>query len=231
MAGSELTRSFHNLDPRYENVRSPLLVVFCLGWMSLCDLVSYVVLLSWNRSWRHSAFIWWNDLYVSIINNFSLYKSKEEDPFLWSSSSYVNSNVSWSMRSDRSWIFSNFWLFVFPQNCHTKGQYSKLFLMKLMKVIFFRFYIKIFRNSGQCIKLSGSFEAAGTYVVIKRQLVIYSDAKSFNRSFRAENCIPVQFQFNVICGIRRQNHELEFVWIGFHAVFFKPINSNFTINA
>ena len=31
MAGSELTRSFHNLDHRYENVHSPLLVVFRLG--------------------------------------------------------------------------------------------------------------------------------------------------------------------------------------------------------
>ena len=76
MAGSKLTRSFHILDPRYKNVRSPLLVVFRLG-----RLVSYVVLLNLNRSWRHSAFIWWNDLNVPIINNFSLYKSKEEDPF------------------------------------------------------------------------------------------------------------------------------------------------------
>ena len=72
MAGSKLTRSFHILDPRYKNVRSPLLVVFRLGWISLCRLVSYVVLLNLNRSWRHSAFIWWNDLNVPIINNFSL---------------------------------------------------------------------------------------------------------------------------------------------------------------
>ena len=154
MAGSELTRSFHNLDPRYENVRSPLLVVFRLGWISLCDLVSYVVLLSWNRSWRHSAFIWWNDLYVSIMNNFSLYKSKE-DPFLWSSSSYVNSNVSWSMRSERSWIFSNLWLFVFPQKCHTKGQYSKLLLMKLLKIIILDFisrYLEILANTLSCLE-------------------------------------------------------------------------------
>ena len=156
MAGSELTRSFHNLikDPRYENVRSPLLVVFRLGWISLCDLVSYVVLLSWNRSWRNSAFRRWNDLYVSIINNFSLYKSKEEDPFLWSNSSYVNSSVSWSMRSDRSWIFFNFWLFVFPQKCHTKGQYSKLLLMKLLKMIFLDFisrYLEILANALSCL--------------------------------------------------------------------------------
>ena len=154
MAGSELTRSLHNLDPRYENVRSPLLVVFRLGWISLCDLVSYVVLLSWNRSWRHPALIRWNDLYVSIINNFSLYKSKEEDPFLWSSSSYVNSKVSWSMRSDRSWIFSNFWLFVFPQKCHTKGQYSKLLLKKLLKMIFLDFisrYLEILANALSCL--------------------------------------------------------------------------------
>ena len=124
VVGSELTRSFHILNPRYENVRSPLLVVFRLGWISLYYLVSYVVLLHLNRSRRHSAFKWWNDLYVPMIDNLSLYKSKEEYPFLWSSSSYINSNVSWSMRCDRSWIFSNFWLFLFPQKCHTKGQYS-----------------------------------------------------------------------------------------------------------
>ena len=231
MAGTELAKSFHNFHPRYENVPSPLLVVFRLGWISLCDLVSCIILLNLNISWRHSAIIRWNDLYVSMINNFSLYKSKEEDPFLWSSSSHVNSNVSWSMRSDRSWIFPNFWLFGFPQKCHTRGQYSKLLLMKPLKIIFVRFYIKIFPNSGQCTKLSGSFEAEGTYVAIKRQSVIYYDAKSFNRSFGAKSGIPVQFQCNVICGTRRQNNELEFVWIGFHAVFFKPINSNLTISA
>ena len=154
MVGSELTRSFHNLDPRYENVRSPSLVVFRLSWISLCDLVSDVLSLNLNRSWRHSAFIWWNDLYVSIINNFSLYKSKGEDPFLLSSSSNVNSNVSWSMQSDRSWIYSSFWLFVFPQKCHTKGQYSKLLLMKLLKIFFLDFisrYFEILANALSCL--------------------------------------------------------------------------------
>ena len=89
MADSKLTRSFHNLDPGYEKDHSPLLVVFRLDWICLCDLVSYVVLLNLNRSWRHSVFIWWIDWYVSIINKFSVCKSKDYDPFLRSSSSYM----------------------------------------------------------------------------------------------------------------------------------------------
>ena len=153
-AGSELTRSFDNIDPRYENVRSSLLVVFRLGWISLCDLVSYVVLMNLNRSWRHSAFILWNDLYISIINNFRLYKSKREDPSLWSSSSYVNSNVSWGMRSDRSWIFSNFWLFVFQKSAILKDSIRSCFLWNYWKWFFLDFisrYFEILANALSCL--------------------------------------------------------------------------------
>ena len=36
----------------------------------------------------------------------------------------------------------------------------------------------MFRNSGQCVKLSGSFEAPGTYLAINLQSVICCDTKS-----------------------------------------------------
>ena len=69
---------FDDVIMRFEKDRSPLLVVFLFG---LFDHVLYVALLNLNRSWRHSASIWWNDLYVSIINSFSRYRVKKKTNF------------------------------------------------------------------------------------------------------------------------------------------------------
>ena len=103
--GSELTISFHNSDPRYENGRNSLEVVrrFCCTGLAdrSCDAQ-----LNSKTLWGQFEFMPRIDLYVPKLSSSSLWSNKVLEPFMFNDSSYDCSYLSWRVRSDRSCILS-----------------------------------------------------------------------------------------------------------------------------
>ena len=102
------------------------------------------------------------------------------------------------------------------------------FLWNYYKNIF-GFRIKVFRNSGQSVELSSSFETAGTNVVTERQTIVYDDSQGLDWFFRFKYGILIQFQFDVISRVWWQYHKLEFCRVRLHSIITKPLNGDFAV--